>query len=79
MMNKFKKTKQLTVLIFVLLLAFSCSKNNEIENTKLSSVQENFVDLSLTKEIASVISLPELKEGLILKSAKTSTKSIKEL
>jgi len=79
MMNKFKKTKQLTVLIFVLLLAFSCSKNNEIENTKLSSVQENFVDLSLTKEIASVISLPELKEGLILKSAKTSTKSIKSI
>lgn len=51
-MKKSKITKLL--LFFGLVILFSCSKDNETENSNIIS-QENFVGLSQAKEIAGVI------------------------
>lgn len=46
-----KQTKRSVFYIFILLLIFSCSEGNEIENSDII-VDENFVEISLAKEIA---------------------------
>lgn len=52
-MRKIKQTKWLAILTFVLLFMFSCSEENEFENT--NPQQENFVELSFVKGIAKNI------------------------
>ncbi|MCP4552643.1 MAG: hypothetical protein GY834_11500, partial [Bacteroidetes bacterium] len=53
-MKRVKQTKLPAIFIFILLLMFSCSKVNEVEDSSIIG-QENFVELSLAKEIAGEI------------------------
>lgn len=53
-MKKIKQLKWSVLLIFVLLLIFSCSKDNELEDTTIN-LDENFVNLLHAKEIAGEI------------------------
>lgn len=56
-------------------MAFSCSKDSELKNTKILS-HENFVELSTIKEIASGIIFPVENDSLNLKATTTLTKSV---
>ncbi len=53
-MKRVKQTKLPAIFIFILLLMFSCSKINKVEDSSIIE-QENFVELSLAKEIAGEI------------------------
>ncbi|MCP4553553.1 MAG: hypothetical protein GY834_16260, partial [Bacteroidetes bacterium] len=53
-MKRVKQTKLPAIFIFILLLMFSCSKINKVEDSSIIG-QENFVELSLAKEIAGEI------------------------
>ena len=53
-MKKFKQLKQSAFFILFLLAIFSCSKDNELENSNINA-QKNYVELSQAKEIASEI------------------------
>jgi len=68
-------SKQFSLLIFVILFVYSCSKDNELEKTKVFT-NENFVELSTIKEIACSIKFPFGKDGSSLKSTIGQTKGI---
>jgi hypothetical protein len=69
-MQKIEQTKRLVFYVFILLLIFSCSKDNDIENSNIYTEQfeEYFVDLSQAKEIA---------EGIFFKNKTNSTTASK--
>lgn len=52
--KKLKRVKLSTFIIFILLSVYSCSNDVELENANIKT-QENFVELSIAKEIARVI------------------------
>ncbi len=61
-MKKLKKAKQLSILIVALLFTFSCTKDQELEKIN-SLANENFVELSQARDIASSISFPAKMKG----------------
>lgn len=75
-MTKFKKTERSVFLVFILLLIFSCSKDQEIETTSLN-LNENFVDLLQAKEIAGEIYFENKSNSSLSNKGKTTT-SIKK-
>ena len=77
-MSKLNFSKQLSLLIFVVLFTFSCSKDNELEKTKFLA-NENFMELSTIKEIASNINFPVKEDSSSLKSTTTQAKSINSI
>jgi hypothetical protein len=77
-MIKIKFINQLSSLILVVVFLFSCTKDNDLEKDKFQS-SENFVELSVIKDIAGGISYPSEKSGLYNKNATTQTKSIKTI
>lgn len=79
-MKKIKHTNWLVILIFISLFIFSCSKDNDLELTNIST-QENFVELSLVKEIANNIPFTSKKESLKKSERNTSfeTKTVESI
>lgn len=71
-MKKYRQTKWLVFFIFFLLFIFSCSEENEVRTT--NSLQDNFVEYSLAKGIASNIPFVSKEE---LSERRTSEESFK--
>ncbi|MDD3722086.1 MAG: Spi family protease inhibitor [Lutibacter sp.] len=69
-----KKTNLSVFFILILLVIFSCSKDNELENSNINA-QESFVELSQVKKIAEEIYFETKTNSIAGKS--NSTKSTK--
>jgi len=77
-MNRLSLSKQLSLVIFIVLLTFSCAKDNDTEKAK-SLVNKNFVSQSAIKEIASSIHFPNEYDTSDLKSTSQQTKSVNSI
>jgi len=78
-----KKTKRSVFFILILLAIFSCSKDNDLENSNFNA-QENFVELSQVKKIAYEINFDTKttsisSKGVPVKSTKRTIKAIDEV
>lgn len=77
------KKKQSVILILILIALFSCSKEDQIENSNIN-VQENFVELAQVKEIANGINFETknnstASKGTNIKSSKRTIEAINEV
>ncbi len=74
-MEKSKSIKQILLFLFIVVFSFSCSKENELETTELSS-NNYFMELSTIEDIANGIYFPS-DDGSNLKSTKPKTKTVR--
>jgi len=77
-MEKQNLAKLVSLLIFVVFLTFSCSKDNELEKTEILS-DEYFVELSAINEIASGIHFPIEGSSSLKSTEQHQTKSISSI
>lgn len=77
--NIMKKLRNhLLLLILVIVLSFSCSKSNDLEKVK-TLASENFVELSVIRDIANKINYPLNLDVVNHKNGGQFTKSVKEI
>lgn len=70
--------KKIIIIVLVLILGFSCSKKDEIENQNFPN-QENFVSMDMIVDIAYNIEFPNIESGASLKSSYSKTKEVKKI